>query len=194
MTTDAPRDFTFAVPGDWWRISLEDAVRQRAQINALVKRSVRGRPDRDTLGPQLRQLINDAVQTFDSKYAIECYLAQELADNVPIAASLVVSVYPPSGPEISRLTVEAGLLAAGRTAAECAAIDVDAGRTVRTRQQVTADVDGTHTYATEGVTYSFFVPGTTGLVVLAFSTPMVNVAAPLVALFDSMAQSFRWVW
>jgi hypothetical protein len=113
---------------------------------------------------------------------------------VPIGCSLVVSVVPPQAAQAGPDEVVATFLAAAREASEAAALEVDGRPVGRVRRTVVADVDGTHRYPTEVVQWLHVVPGTTGFVLLTFSTPLVGLATELCSVFDAVGGSLQWLW
>lgn len=192
-TAVTPRDFTFVLPDEWFRIRLDKPSRDD-DVDALVDLMTGQRPDRDSLGPALRELVHDACDAVGDLYATEVYLSLSKAAGFPIACSLVVSVVPPQRSRASGAEVVAGFLGAQRDATERGRVEIVAGPAGRVRRRVTAEMDGSHRYPTEVVQYLVVVPGSTGFVMLSFSTPLVGVAEPMCALFDAVAESFRWVW
>ena len=56
-----PRDFTFAVPGDWVRIRVVDDAERNADVRRLARAVTRGRPDRDRLMLHVARVLHDAV-------------------------------------------------------------------------------------------------------------------------------------
>lgn len=186
-----PRDFTFVVPEDWFRIRLEEDQRSR-DVDALVRLLTANRSDRDSLGPEIRQMVRSMIR-FAPDEAVEVYLSLTRALGFPVACSMSVTVVAEQFEARHGHDVVAQFLAA-HPGAEVSAGVLDGEPTGRSVRHEKARIDSDHEYDTVLVQRIMPVPGTTGFVLLDFSTPLVQVAEQMIALFDVVADSFRWVW
>ena len=95
MTDAVPRDFTFAVPGDWVRIRMDDAEEQRPDVREIARAVTRGRPDRDRMMPSVVELLTDAASAHRTGWTVEVYLSLIGETTLPLACALTVDVVPP---------------------------------------------------------------------------------------------------
>lgn len=186
-----PRDFTFVMPEDWFRIRMEPAHRER-DIDALVDLLTARRSDKDSLAPELREMARNMTR-FADPHAVELYLSLTERAGFPVACSMTVSVVEPQPAVASASAVVASFLVA-YPEAETSTGELNDEPTGRVARRIPAKIDDKNSFDTIVVQHLFPVPTTTGFVLLDFSTPLVNVAEPMTALFDVIASSFRWVW
>lgn len=190
-TREVPGDFTFVVPDDWFRIRLAEDDRRR-DTDALVDLLTAKRSDRDSLGPELREMIRNMTRFVDP-HAIELYLSLSSVQGYPIACSLTVTLVEehPDGQSSHDTVLE---FVASARSVESSSGELDGLPTGRRERRLPARIDDQHSYETIVVQHLLPVPGATGFVLLDFSTPLINVREPMIAIFDAIAASFRWVW
>ncbi|WP_147251733.1 hypothetical protein [Blastococcus sp. TF02-8] len=111
----------------------------------------------------MAQLLQEAAAARADSHTVEVYLSLFQEGAPPIACALAVGV-----------------------------VELAAGPVPRLRHRMTAPAVGGHQVDTEVVQYHHEMPGG-GFVLLSFSTPQLQVLEPLVALFDAVAGSFRWL-
>jgi hypothetical protein len=187
----APRDFTFVVPDDWFRLRLHDDHRQR-DTDALVELLTAKRSDRDSLGPELREMVRNMTRFVD-QHSIELYLSLTAVGGFPVACSLTVTLVEEHPDRLGAHDVVLEFVAA-TSSVESSSGELDGLPTGRRERRLPAKIDSQHSYDSIVVQHLLPIPGTTGFVLLDFSTPLVAVREPMIAIFDAIASSFRWVW
>jgi hypothetical protein len=186
-----PRDFTFVLPDDWARIRLGRRDR-KGDIDRVVDLVTGRRPDRDSLAPQVRRLLEETTERVDPG-AVELYLSFSAPQGYPIACSMTVTLSQQAELGVTAEEVLAGFLTVGGRDADRSAglhLGHPCGRVAR---MVPATVEGSR-FDTLVVQHAFVIPGTTEFVLLDFSTPLLPLAEAMSALFDAVARSFTWVW
>ncbi|MGY1834518.1 hypothetical protein ACI79P_05330 [Blastococcus sp. SYSU DS0510] len=186
-----PRDFTFAVPGNWVRIRVLDDAQRDADVRRIARAVTRGRPDRDRLEPQVARLLHGAVAARRDSRTVEVHLSVLEEGAPPVACALAVGVVPPHPGDRPGAEVTA-FLAAGRGGASAEVVELACGPVARVRRRTHAPAPDGRQVATELVQYQHPMPGG-GFVLLSFSTPLLELLEPLTALFDAVAGSFRWL-
>ncbi|MGY1718941.1 hypothetical protein ACI8AG_07830 [Blastococcus sp. SYSU DS0552] len=193
MTTALrPRDFTFAVPGDWARIRVLDEARRDADVRRIARAVTRGRPDRDRLMPQVARALHGAAAARSDSHTVEVHLPVLQDGAPPIACALAVGVVPPRPAGDRPGAAEAAFLAAGGAGAAAEVVELAAGPVARLRRRTQAPAPDGRLLETAVVQYQHPMPGG-GYVLLSFSTPLLELLEPLTALFDAVAGSFRWL-
>lgn len=179
-----PRDFAVLLPPGWARIPLDGREAARAATLAANKTASLEEPQRSAVRDKLTRLIRGTLRDARSAGGIDVLLSLAERDGVPLAASCLIS-YLDQGREVP-LDMLAAELSGARDGADgdVSRTEASGGPAVRRR------------YAQDGITkvdYYLPVPGRpTGLLVMAFGTPMAPLADALVTLFDAIAMSFRW--
>ncbi|MCF6506823.1 hypothetical protein E9549_05295 [Blastococcus sp. MG754426] len=186
-----PRDFTFAVPGDWVRIRVLDDAERDADIRRTARAVIRGRPDRDRLMPQVARVLHDAVAARVDSRTVEVHLPVLQEGAPPLACALAVGVVPPAAGDRPGAH-EAAFLAAAGPGGSADVVELPCGPVARLRRRVLAPAPGGRPVQTAVAQYHHPVPGG-GFVLLSFSTPLLELLDPLTALFDAVAGSFRWL-
>lgn len=186
-----PRDFTFIVPDDWFRIRLDEEHRKR-DTDGLVELLTSKRSDRDSLGPELREMVRNMTRFVD-EHTIELYLSLSKVQGFPIACSLQVTLVEEHPDRLSPHDVVLEFVAA-TSSVESSSGELDGLPTGRRVRRLPARIDDQHTFDSVVVQHLLPIPATTGFVLLDFSTPLINVQEPMIGIFDAIASSFRWVW
>ena len=193
-SADRPTDFTFLTPGDWTRIRLGDDERP-GDIARLVEELMRTNPERDSVGPQVRAMVESKLRSAGQEDgAIEVHLSfsrlpTDLGD-LPLAASLLVHLAPfPPGSTTQELLT--GFAATGRGAGEI--VPHDSGPTGRREWTTRTAVDESLDAETLVVQRLLPSPDGTVYVLLTFSTPLMALADQLRDLFEAVTESFRWI-
>lgn len=193
MTTDAPpSDFTFAVPDDWVRIRVAEPDERESDVRTVARAVTRGRPDRDTLLPQLSRLLSDAATAYGDDHTVEVYLSLVQEGGLPVVCALAVGVVPPQLAPGPAEAVEAAFLHGAGPDGRAEVAELAGGAVPRVRRRVHTEFGTDQRVESDLSQYCFVVPGG-GLVVLSFSTPQLGLLEPLHALFDAVAGSFRWL-
>jgi hypothetical protein len=200
------RRYEYVLPDNWFAIDPSPKRSQREiqrVLDARIRRFPELDPHRKTLARLLRTQVNDAVKQDVRRIA----LLSEPVDGRLVSASLLVQLakgIPTQEEGVYDNDVES--LAAFFTVNIPPDQDADAQRDVgvvalpqqdvlRVRATTVAVDDRTgEEVRGAGVQYFAPAPGTDDVLILTFNTPNVDVAEPLVLLFDMIAQTFHWVW
>ncbi len=188
-----PKDYQLVLPDGWFRIDVRPGIRKRA-IKTLLDRQFLGIENaaqlKDQTAARLMEMAKAAYQTG----GIEIYICQQDVLGVPVPASLVVTLTPPAA-DGQAVTVEQ-LAEIFRADEDVSVIQLPAGPAVRSRRR-TIPGEGDPSGNTSPVTNLEIhvpVPASGGsYLVLAFSTNMDTLADSLVALFDAIAGTLRWI-
>ncbi len=174
-----PRDFTVLLPPGWVRIPLDGREKAAAAALATAKVADLAEPQRSQARKQLHQMLRLAIRHAREAGGIDIMLSLAEREGIPLAASCLVS-YVEQDPPIcpGQLATELGL-----DGGEVSGLELAGCPAVRHRclERPVTRVD-----------YHLPVPGKTGLLTLAFSTPLEPLADPLVLLFDAIAETLRW--
>lgn len=197
MTT---ADVTFALPGRWWRIPVQDPKAAAKSIHAYVEHSV-GRVDelaQHRAG--LRRQLTEAVDEARRINGRNLYLTSEITPGVPIAINL--TTYAPDLP--ARLSAEVGVdvaaesfaasLRDGGPESEITVWTGDGVAVVREfRIQYLTDEEGNQERSLR-IDYWLFRDGTTDTVLLAFVAPVIwdETYEPLIDLIDAIVSTVDW--
>jgi hypothetical protein len=193
VTVVPPSDYRLFVPDGWFRIALDPALWEK-RIHAFVERRFRGVDNAPHIKQQVRDQLCEQAVTAYANGGTELYLSMLAAAGIPIAAGLVVSYSPPpDGGEHPPLERVVGSLTDG--VAEV--VTLPAGKAVRHYyQRQPRPEDPAMAGLTLPVTHLDFqvpVPGTPGRLMLSFSTPVAPLVKALIALFDQIARTLKWV-
>ncbi|MGN8244380.1 hypothetical protein ACTHAM_001283 [Cellulomonas soli] len=183
---------TLLVPASWWVIPLGTGDALRRSVGALVDEQV-GRRDQDApLRASLRTQLTGAAEQAAAAGGTLMAISLMTVDGVPVPATMVVYRVP--GLTLDEPGLQAlvdGLTADGEARPD--SLDVAAGQfgpVVRRLARRAGDVDLGASEITMMVVDYWLDAGDGGHVVqLTFSSPMVQVAAALLDLFDTVASS-----
>jgi hypothetical protein len=178
-----PSDYRLILPAGWFRIDLEPGTRENS-IAALVDRQFRGADNIPNLKQEARDKLRAAADDAFRNGGIELYVSLQTAAGFPLSAALVVTLTPPHDHDQVVVTPEclAGTLTEGGR--QAAIVGLPAGQAVRVRS-----FDSPVTTLDVHVP----VPGSSAYLVLSFSTPLAPLADALVAMFDAIAGTLRWI-
>ncbi|WP_105975577.1 hypothetical protein [Streptomyces geranii] len=198
-----PADYQLLLPEGWFRVHIDPERRDRS-VDALVERQFNGIDNAPQIKAQVRQeLIDQATKAFEEG-GVELYLSLQQAGPLTVPASLLIALgLPPQGGRLPALDDIAGRLAAeGNAGREVSVVELAAGPALRVREEYdpardrppTAEAQKEADYALPSVTldYQVQVPGAEALLLLTFSTPLVQIADAMVDLFDAVAGSLSW--
>lgn len=201
-----PADYQLLLPEGWFRVHIAPERREQS-VDALVERQFKGIDNAPQIKAQLRQdILRQAARAFDEG-GIELYLSLQQAGPFTVPASLLVALaLPPQGGRLPALDDIAGRLAAeGKDSREVSVVEIAAGPALRVREeydpardrpptQTEKDAEKDADYALPSVTldYQVQVPRAEAILLLTFSTPLVQIADAMVDLFDAVAGSLSW--
>jgi hypothetical protein len=178
IPSGVPRDYAVAVPDSWALIPLEPGVREKA-IGVLIRRQFAGTPSTSGAKAALRRHLTDLAEAARQTGGIELYLSLMKAGPVPLAASLLITLIPPS---------PSGPVPAQAVAEEAK----KRNRSVRIMQLAAGTCVRVETSAA-GLSFYFCVPGSGAWLLLAFAGPDWPLGPAMKELFEAIAGTLRWV-
>ena len=178
--TAVPRDFTVLLPPGWIRLPLDEQAEARAGVLAAARSGEVAPPQREAARQRLAQLLRRAVREGRAAGGIDIMLSVAVRRGVPLVASCLISYLEYEHRQVPLDLLSAELASAGGTASMT---EIARGPAVRHqhRQETLTRVD-----------YFLPVPGRAGLLALAFSTPVEQLADAFVLLFDAITESLAW--
>jgi hypothetical protein len=184
-------------PSEWLHLDLSgDPL---ANARRLVDRIAEGAgDDKARLKLRVAAALQGAVRDALRNGAIMAAFYAQVVEGHTVGASVVVAARPLPR-EVLRdgqvdLTLAVRTVAgagAGENLVEAGPVDLPAGPAYRVQKEQVASVMGER-HETVVVQYFLPVPGRLAVIVATFSTPTLEVAGSMVALFDAMATSLRW--
>lgn len=184
----------FVLPGEWWRIPLDlGEAATTDSIRGLVQ-TVVGRSDElASRRAELREQLAATTAAAKKVQAHQLYLATRIVGSLPFPVSLVVAWpdLPVSvlGSPVERAELVAASLPEGSQSQELDVVDlsgVAAARTASVRSAV-YEVEGESlTLPHLDVNYWVTVEGVERVALLSFTSPMVELTAELIELFDAV--------
>ena len=183
-----PSDFSLLLPPQWVRISLDS--REHERVVGIINTRIQHLPaqQRESVRRVLTRDMLEALAGAREAGGVDVFLSVAERDGAPIAASCLVTFLDSrDGVPLDGLLVN--LAGAGEQVSIVRIADAPAVRRLSVRQ---TPAGGSLLTSTE-VDFFIPLPGSTGLLVLSFGTPIEPLAEVLVLLFDAMAESLRWV-
>lgn len=194
---DVVRDFSMLLPPGWARLPLDSRVPLRAR--SLVAERVSAVPPqrREDLRARLTRELTAVLESAARQGGTDVLLSVDPVAGRPVPASCLVTHLEGEGRGVLDALV-ATLAARPDAVRELGTVQVAGKSAVRRlttrRERVPAEAGAPGGVLTvTQLDYFVPLPGGGGLLVLTFSTPIEQLAPPLVALFDAMAGSLRWV-
>lgn len=200
-----PADYQLLLPEGWFRVHIEPERRQQS-VDALVERQFKGIDNAPQLKAQLRQeMTGQAARAFDEG-GIELYLSLQQAGPFTVPASLLVALgLPPQGGRLPALDdIAARLAAEAKDSQEVSVVELPAGPALRIREEydpardrqavkaVKTEKDADYALPSLTLDYQVQVPRAEAILLLTFSTPLIQIADAMVDLFDAVAGSLSW--
>jgi hypothetical protein len=176
--------YRLVLPGGWFAIDLDPGRRERA-VAALAERQFAAPDNAPHLKAQARQELLARARAAYEAGGLEMFLSTQQVAGIPLAASLVIFLVPPPGPQaVTAEELAASLSGEGR---QVRVADLPAGTAVWVLKR-TETTDGT------AATLEVFVPVPRGggWLLLAFSAPLGPLAPAMTRLFDAIAATLRW--
>lgn len=196
-------ELRLALPGTWGSVELSSEEAARASIRRLATR-LTGRNDRAApLRADLRKNLFELAEKAMAGGASELYLAIEIVPGLTVPLSLTVFWPPtpvigslPSKPDTLIDLVISALSSLPDSANYKNQLREDFGNTAswrRTKLLSNPADEGAPAYETLLVDYWLAVPGTQRVVLLTFSTSLLESTAQLLELFTVTIAAMRWV-
>ena len=193
-----PTSVFMVTPNEWVHLDLSgDPL---ANARRLVDRMTQGLPDdkrkaKLRLAAALQGAVRDAVR----KGAVLAAFYSQVVEGQTVGASAIVAAraLPREVVRDGRIDMAkavqsvAGALEGRDELIEAGPVDLPAGPAFRIHKTQVATTMGERR-ETVVVQYFLPVPGRLAAIVATFSTPSVEVAGSMIALFDAMASSLRW--
>jgi len=189
-----PADYQLLLPEGWFRLDIDPERRERS-VDALVERQFRGVDNAPQIKRQLRQEMLAQATTAFEQGGIELYLSLQQAGPFTIPASLLIGLgLPPHGGRLPSLHALADELAADtRGKREVTVVELPAGEALRVREESTPSPGAEdHFLPSVSLDFQVSVPHAQALLLLTFSTPLIQIADAMVELFDAVAGSLSW--
>jgi hypothetical protein len=193
-----PTGIFLVTPNDW--IHLDLSGDPLANARRLVDRIARGAPaDRAKLKLRMAAALQGAVRDALRQGAVMAAFYTQVVEGQAVGASVVVAARPLPRAVVRDGRVDlaqavqsvAGAVHDADNLVEAGPVELPAGSGFRIQKEQVVTVMGER-HATVVVQYFVPVPGRLAAIVATFSTPTVEVAGSMVALFDAMASSLRW--
>jgi hypothetical protein len=190
--------FTVRVPESWWEFDVWRATRTgdlARLIDSRIAEAPELRPHRGTL----LRMLREAAENAERHGARSCAVATDVVDDAGmLVATLMVFQRPPS-PDPVHDTVDAiaGQVTAGSsgpgspTWRRVEIVDIAAGRAVRVQGVEATDVGGRSIDAVVMQTL-IPVPDDVGVLNVVLTSPQVELAEPLLELFDAISGTLTW--
>jgi hypothetical protein len=184
-------------PPEWIHLDLSgDAL---ANARRLVDRVAEGQPENAKLKLRLAAALQGAVRDALRKGAIMAALFVKVVEGNTVGASVVVASRPlprdvlrDGQVDLARAVQNvAGAIESGDQVIEAGPVELPAGPAFRVQKSQVVTTMGEQR-ETVVVQYFLPVPGRLAVIVATFSTPTLEVAGSMVALFDAMASGLRW--
>jgi hypothetical protein len=186
---------TFTFSGIWSHIPLTDEAGTAQAVRGLVRDLVGTDDARATQRERFRRQLLDSVGQARELGATEVYLAEQVADGIPVSAMLSVHQATP------RLSVAVGT---GASAVMDAFVDglrrsgnepVNPERFTVGESQVLRTAEMVDSEPVPSLTVRFWatVPETKTVVPLTFASPFEQLAEPLIVLFTAIVSTLRWL-
>ncbi|MGY1500201.1 hypothetical protein ACW4TU_27080 [Streptomyces sp. QTS52] len=197
-----PADYQLLLPEGWFRVNITPERREQS-VDALVERQFKGIDNAPQIKAQARQeMLAQAAKAFEEG-GIELYLSLQQAGPLTVPASLLVALgFPPQGGRLPALDDIAGRLAAeGKASREVSVVELAAGPALRVRDEydpardhppVPTEKEAELALPSVTLDYQVQVPRAEAILLLTFSTPLVQIADAMVDLFDAVAGSLSW--
>ena len=192
----AVRDFALLLPPGWARLPLDDRVPLRVKNLVAERVAAAPRRRRAELRALLTRELTAVLESAAGHGAIDVLLSVDPVAGRPVPASCLVTYLERRG-DGGDLDVLVGALAPRADSPEVCEVDrveVAGGPAVRrlTTRREQLPAEGGALVVTQ-LDYVVPLPGSGGLLVLTFTTPIEQLGPPLVKLFDVMGSSLRWV-
>lgn len=195
--TDMPK---FVLPGTWLRVDLASEATARSSIRKLVQTVVGNRDDRAQWRAELRGYFHAAADLAREVSTRELFVAQSIAQGVPLSASLSLSYPDLTSHELSELGLADlaqifGILRTPEADVTDMPIGVSDGKIRAVRQishhLVPASDD---VPAIPRVQFDYWIARATPaqIVLFSFSSTFVDFEVELAELFDAVVRTARW--
>jgi hypothetical protein len=175
--------YRLVVPDQWFALDLAPGRRERS-VTALTERQFAGVDNAPHLKAQAREELLARAETAHDAGGLEMFLSLQQVAGIPIAASLVTFLVPPSSGPVSSGELARSLADNDR---QVSILELPAGNAVRVFRR-SGSGDG---QASATLEVFIPVPGS-GWLLLAFSAPLGPLVPALTKLFDAICTTLRW--
>jgi hypothetical protein len=185
-----PSDYRLMVPEGWVRIALDPEVWPR-RIAALVEDRFRGIDNAPHLKAQMREELAARAQEAWVGGGVELYLSMLNVADVPVSASLLVTLIPYE-PGSKHASLEDLALLYAANGEDATMVELPAGLAMAHRYMSDPAPESGSKYSDTHYDVTIQVPNSESCLLFSFSTPVEPLADPLVELFESIALSLTW--
>lgn len=189
MGESIEEQWRIVLPSAWWTIPLRDERARERSAEALVRAQFKGTPAPQSLIRDMISAVSFQALRAAEANGVSMAIARELLPGIPLGASLIVTHTPT--PPITAEDLQMLLTPGSDGVLEAA--EVAAGDAVR--RVVVARVEAGDELTSTTLTVDHFVPDERGFgyygVVLSAPLPE-ELLAPVIELFDSIAQTFHY--
>ncbi|MGY1688855.1 hypothetical protein [Geodermatophilus sp. SYSU D01105] len=196
--TAAVQDFTLLLPPGWARIPLDDRVPLRVKQLVDERLSTVPAEHREALRTGLTRDLGETLTAARSRGGLDVLLSLDPVAGMPVPASALVTHLQGDGADLAGLLETLSSGGDDVTVQELDLVEVAGAPAVRRlgvheeRVDPVGELPGGVLRVTR-LDYYVPIPGSHGILVFAFSTPVEQLGPALVGLFDVMATSMRWV-
>ena len=197
-------EFTFMLPGNWWRVSLTDEESRQADIRSIARDAFGKADNVARLRADLRAELLRATELAVDGDADSMYFAREVIQGVPLPVSLVVTYtadyagISPIQPERNLETLVNSVDRIDDDSHDEADDDYVLGESAvvrRIRFQEPKEIDDSEIAGRApslSVNYWITVPKRNRVLVMAFQTAFTELKEPLLDLYNAIVESIRW--
>ena len=177
--------YRLTVPDGWFPVDLEPGRRERS-VAALVKRQFAGIDNAPHLKAQAREQLLAQTLAAQAAGGLEMFLSLDPVAGIPLAASLVIFLVPPSGTQgVTAADLARSLIGDER---RVTVVDLPVGQAVRALGRRSSP-DRQESAALEVFVP---VPHNGEWLLLSFATPVSPLVPALTKLFDAICTTLRW--
>jgi hypothetical protein len=194
-------ELRFRLPGTWAQIPLRNEVAAKEAVKALVAKQIGTSDEAATVRDALRRQLMTALTEAIAGNGQSMQIALEIVEGFPLPVSFTVflpeqAMTPAIGTDAESvmLVLEQGLRSRDdideETMERFSTAESEVVRTSRT--QVVPTEEGVEDLTVLLVDYWMTIPGTKRFILINFHTALVEAAAELTVLFDSIVKAAYW--
>jgi hypothetical protein len=190
--------FTLRLPTTWYEFDLWRATRS-GDLARLVDARVAEHPQLQPYRGDLVEALREVARTAEAQGAVYCASMLEVEERDVLLANLMVfHLDGPQEPGRSRVETIASQVPAVAPSAESPVwrqveiVQTDAGKAVRVQGIDGVTGDGGRTAHVVAMHTLVPVPGDQGVLDLVLTSPQVELAEPMLDLFDAVSATLAW--
>lgn len=201
MTADRLPELRFRLPGRWWQVPLSDAAAAREGIRALVREQLGRADDQASLREALSRRMLAALQDAIAGNGLSLQIALSIVDDVPLPVTMAV-LLPDIGMTPSIGTSPAAVIGVleqtmrtGGRLDSVSRFSIRESEVLRSHRIASAASDPRPDSPESQVLladYWVTVPGTKRVLLITFSSSLVDIADVMLEFFDSILAASYW--